>query len=994
MSRTKRVLAGVLVFCMIFGLATNRFVYEVEAQKAKVANCDINAEYELGTTFTVPSGDVSYKDETKSSDKFYVVFPSGKAKNSTEIVLEEEGQYNVVYQAKFGETTISAKKTFVVKKSLFSVRSDKSTAIIKDNKINVALATDDTFTYNKAMDLSTATKEKSLLTLEMNPNEKGKADALALKIRFTDLYDTENYLTITLKNTGDIMSGTQSYISAGASNQPQVGVENLEDAVNTNVHVNDTFGTPVYFSMTGTPMSSMDTQLKLYMDYENLQLFVDREIYSGAQNRMIVDLDDSNYFGTDIWKGFKTGEVKMTIMAENYQSSTCNFTLAEVNGETEFNDLGDSEPPVIKVESGYKEDNLPKALVGKPYKLFKADAFDKYDGKIDVMSSVYYKYYTSNPVKLQVKDGTFTPTEVGIYTIEYKSVDTSGNEATKCLKIYAIKSDGLKVELKKAAKDTFTGQAVKVVDDIVCSDNSGKIEYSIVAKNLETGEETQISASNKLFTPMSDGKYQIIVKVNDYVSTVEKTFEIESKHTSQPQIYDNVAMQNYFIKGAKYQIPNLSGYDFSSGKGKLKDMRIFVVEKGGKEKEITDGYYTPEKIGDVKIIYRLTVDGLSCEKVYKAKVVDTGYTGDLELDKYFAVTNGDVKAKKEATHITYSTKADARLEFVNFVQTKKLSFSFQVGKKNDYNRINIYLTDSLTKKQVKVSYRKKGDIVECSVNDDVWIEAKCSFTGMDRNFSFEYSNDTMIVVPATGINLKVDKYTDGCKFEGFTDSMAIFALELEDVKGESQLVVNNLNSQSMNNTKIDRFAPEIIVDTKSGDRGIGEDVKFDGAFAYDTLDPISTLTMSVTDPDGKAVKDNDGVALDGKQDPGKDYTIKLAKYGDYTVTYVATDGKGKSTEYVYAITSKDVEAPKVEIKKHKDYAKKGDNIKIAEVETSDNITKKCKVNSFVFDKNGVSVEVKDGKFTATMSGTYSVRYMVSDESGNYTFESYKIDVKE
>ncbi len=994
MKITKKALLAASLFCLVVAGVASHFVFQSDAEKAKVVGSELKEKYAFGEEIAMPTGEVSYKGEEKPSASTYLVYPSGKAKEGETVLLSEEGQYSIVYQAEFDGKTVTAKEHFVVDKSLLSVSSEKSSAMVKENKIQVSIASEDVFTYNKALDLSTSTKEKPLLDMEMQPHTVGTADALAVKIRFTDLYDAGNYLTLTLKCLGEEWANGQIYLSAGAANQPQVGMENLEDPLKTQIHTNDQFGTPVYFSMTGQPISSQDIQLKVYFDYKTKALYVDREIYSGAQNRMIVDLDDSASFGTDLWNGFETGEVKMTVWAENYQAGSCNLTFNQINGENDFSVVGDQEAPVVTVNTGYEEEALPKALVGKPYPLFEARAFDKYDGEVAVTPSAYYKYYSENPIKLSVTDGTFTPDKEGVYTLEYLATDETGNVAVKCVKVYAVTGEGLQVKCKDALTETTTGSTVKVLKDVVCTDASGRVDYTLVATHVESGETVEIPKKTKEFTPMMDGNWEIKVTVKDYISTVEKVFNIKANHTNQPQVYDDVAIQKHFILGATYTMPTLEGYDFSSGKGTLAAMKVYVTEKGGKEVELTDGSYVPSKPGKVLVTYRLTVEELSCEKSYEGTVVDVGYTGDLSLDKYFTVTKGSAKATKEATNVTYTTDKGARLDFVNFVQVKKLEFSFQVGKQNKYHKIHVYMTDTLTGKQVKLTYRRTATGTKFSINDGIEVDVVSSFTGMDRNFALAYNNETHMLSAANGSNLKVDTFTDGSSFTGFTHSVAGFAIEVADVKGASQLVINSINGQSLNNTRMDRFAPQILVATKSGDRGLHEKVEIPGAFVYDTLDPQCTLSLAVTDPKGDVVTDVNGVKLDGMQDPTQDITIELTQFGDYTIRYVAEDGKGKSTEYVYAITAKDMTAPTVTLKKHKTSADVGDKVKVAEVEAKDDRSKKCNVYTYVFSPEGIWVQTEDGAFEATEEGSYTVRYMVSDESGNYTFTSYEIDVKE
>lgn len=990
----KKVIFGALLACICITFAVVYFRFNTSAEEAKIIGSDIRTSYNRGDEFIMPGGKISYKGTETEADSKYVVFPSGKANASDKIVLSEDGQYEVVFQTKINGVMVSAKETFVVKKSILAVNSDNSSAYIADDKIQVSLATNDVFTYNEALDLSTATKSTPLLSMEFTPYQIGTPDAKYVNIRFSDIYDENNYLTIRLINHGGEWASRVTYIAAGAANQPITGIENVgDDPAQGKVYADSDFGAAVLFTTSGLPIDEGDKQLNLYFDYEEKALYADREIYSGAQNRLIVDFDDKDLFGTELWDGFSTGEVKMSVYAENYQAATCNFAISTINGNSKFNDTGDIKAPIISVESDYDMDNLPTALVGKPYKLFEAEAVDVSDGKIETVVAVYYKYYSEKPVKLSVTDGAFVPTKEGNYVIEYSATDASGNMAAECVKINAVKGNGLQIKLNDAATATNTGVPVKVISGIEYSDNSGNVTYSVEAKNKATDEELTIDAETLELLPMSDGEWEVTVVAQDYVSTVKETFIVNANHTTQPQVYGSVVVPKYFIKDATYNMPVLSGYDFSSGKGVATEMDILVKENSNTEKKIENGQYVPAETGKVEVIYRLTVDGKSCEKSYTATVVDVGYAGDIELSKYFVSTKGAATSESTTTSITYQVTDDTAFDFVNLVQVKKLAFSFQVGEKNAYKRVNIYLTDPLNGKQVKISYNRTENGATFNVNDGTALALESSFDGMDRNFALEFNNESHIAVANANVSVTIDKYLDGSEFEGFTDSLALFAIEVEGVSGESQLIVKSLNSHTLNNTRIDRFAPVILINTNAGDRGIGEKMELTGAFVYDTLDPISTLTLEVTGPNGEYVKDEKGVALDGKQDPTRNYTFTLDEFGDYTIKYVATDGKGKAEEYIYAVTAKDVTGPTLSLKNHRESAKVGSTVKVAKAVAEDDVTKECTIAVYVFNPEGVNVEVKDGAFEATMSGTYMVRYMAFDESGNYAFASYEVDVK-
>ena len=173
----KKVMIGALLACICITFAVGHFHFNTSAEEATIVGCDMEENYSRGDEFSMPDGKVSYKGTEKKAESKYVVFPSGKANESDTIVLSEAGEYQVVFQAKFNGVTISAKESFVVKKSLLEVNGENSSAYIADEKINVSLATNDVFTYNKALDLSTATKDKLLLAMEFTPYQIGTPDA-------------------------------------------------------------------------------------------------------------------------------------------------------------------------------------------------------------------------------------------------------------------------------------------------------------------------------------------------------------------------------------------------------------------------------------------------------------------------------------------------------------------------------------------------------------------------------------------------------------------------------------------------------------------------------------------------------------------------------------------------------------------------------------------------------------------------------------------------
>lgn len=993
MGKKKGLIISVIVIlfaCLSVFICLPQGNLKVEADEIRVEDCEISALYDIGDSFTVPDGQVYFNGETKPAESRYVLFPSGKANSSAVVTLDEAGEYGVYYSATFSGTVVTACKTFIVNRQHLVVNDANSYAYADKEGLKIGVAAGDEFVYDNIIDLSAGDAETPLIRLSFEPVTEGTPDAKTLKLRFTDIYDEDNYITISLKNLSSegAWADPQTYITVSARDGDENGLENGSS------HINDLFGTPVHFSMVGRPDDpENDSQLVLYYDYAEKQLFADREIYSGGMRRIVADLDDETHFPSSVWDGFTTGEVRLSVFAEGYQAIAANITVYEINGSSKFELQSDNEAPSVSLDDGIDLQNLPYGLKGKPFTLFAASAFDKIDGEVPVTAKVYYRYNTGSPVICDSADGYFVPAQTGEYVIEYSAKDVMGNVGTKLVTINVYDDRELKISAAGEVYSGKTGEETKLFEDITYSDNSGTVSYTVTVTEKASGEETDIDLSTKSFRPLSEGEYEVRITAKDYVSETEYSFGFTAIPATDPQIYDEVSLNKYFIAGASYEMPGLYAYDFSSGKAERVDTEVFVSENGGAEKAVENGIYVPEAAGSLTVTYRYSADGRTAEKSYNAVIVDTGYGGSLNLASYFVATDGTVESSVQTTGVTYSAQADATIEFINKVQVRDFSLVFNVGENNGFDKIHIYLTDAATGKKLQFTYARSGDNSLFSLNGGSGFSVSSGFTAKSENFSFAFDGVGKTVSASADFSMNVTKWLDGSDFDGFTDSLAYLTVSVGDVTGAADLQISSVNKQTLNSATSDRFVPQILCDEKSGDRTIGERVTLTGAFVYDVLDPNVSVRMTVTDPDGQTVTTADGVLLDGTQDYGADYTIELTKYGDYTISYFYSDGAGRSRRYTYAISAIDDVPPEIVLGNRDVTGKAGKEIKIATATATDNLGEECTLAVYVEDSEGVYAKAENGgRFVPAKSGVYTVRYMAFDQSGNYSFVSYKITV--
>ncbi len=118
----------------------------------------LKSDYPYGDLLSIPMGTIDGEPTTK-----YIVFsPTGKVYDTASVSLLEEGQYTIVWYANVGGKEVSAKKSFFVTKSAFTLDGggaypayveslDRSK---EEDGITFSLEAESTLRYNRAIDLA------------------------------------------------------------------------------------------------------------------------------------------------------------------------------------------------------------------------------------------------------------------------------------------------------------------------------------------------------------------------------------------------------------------------------------------------------------------------------------------------------------------------------------------------------------------------------------------------------------------------------------------------------------------------------------------------------------------------------------------------------------------------------------------------------------------------------------------------------------------------
>lgn len=1003
-----------LVLCML-SLTLAFTVKNTEAQENNVyyEGERVRASYTINESFDIPNAMIE-QNKTYYNATGVLVFPSGKTAVDTLTTLDEAGEYTLQYRAEINGKVVIESIKFNVVNTLYSLSGARSSAEYgvhpyAPNKegVKVSLAPGEEFVYNRVIDLSKVNKLDKLISFFITPEVKGQHDVARAIVKFTDVYNPDNYVNLTIKkeqsNSGGTWAETTSYVVANASNQPPTGIrvatngEVTYNGVNYTLSSNSAFGTDFEYSMVGEP----------YVDYGKEEFYVgwdyaERIIYGPSkgsdQVKMVIDLDAPELFNA-LWEGFTTGEVVMSVSASNYVASKFNFVVTELNGEDLSDiDFTDSQKPYVNVDFGvYDIDNVPNAIVGKPYKLFPVTAFDTNDGELVVSQNVYYNYGGSNRVNVSVIDGVFVPEKQRTYTIVYTATDRAGNKTVCAIPVNVIPAEDAMLSIEVSDYEDTGSAGVKVplaVPTVV----SALTYYEVTPTVTIDGQSVEVLKDNT-FIPTRAGVYTVTFNVENYIESQSISYQVTINSNDQPIFTNRAVLPKYFINGATYNLEVPKAYHYTDGSQTTADVSLTYKNDNGQENSGNPRSFTVTANNEVTLIYTANNGQKKDQQIYTVPVVDVGYGNALNLPNYFKTKNVSVVNDTAGAVFTTSTN-DNSFEFINGITLSTVEFSIKLGTAAAaLGNLDLYLTNQVNNGQkIKLSLINGAKGVELSINDgnrfptgSSWLSDKSLF-----NFSVDLNNKVVTLNDKT-YNFTTD--ADGEPYTTPSEYFVYFSGSMGGVTAETSATVTKIVNQSLRQNKnkdgepvavYDVNAPYILCTPIGGTFSEGDKITVAPIMATDVFDPNITCTVTVVGPDKQLVVSDDGVTLGNGVDISRAYDVTLNKIGTYTITYYTEDYKGNDEEYMFTVNVIDKQPPKLTVDTGSVVAVIGTEVMVKSYTVTDD-GETVTVLITVTKPNQAIVSVED-KFKVTEKGTYVVTYYAYDKEGNFTLASYKVIV--
>ena len=1006
-------MALLLFVCVTLSMMFGIFIDGARAQgngELTLIGGEIEENYILDDIIEIPAAKISYGGDTKDAE-ISVIKPDGERVRSANVKLTEGGNYKAEYKALFGGKAKTVEKEFTVHIPLFSKTSKKTTweygvddSDYQTGKegVKVRLAKGDNLTYNEIIDLNKSNGQ--IIDLFLLPEDgAGTKDLKRLTITLTDLYDPNITLTVILQCANDHGGDNKwwldwTYVLAGGQNQTPTGVEG-KGTSNEKKWVGGDWGSVVPYSFYGT-RSNNDACV---VGTESLNVTYNEDenaVYVG--NTEIINLSDLKYF-EDIWTGFKTGEVKMSLTGDGFSLGVANIMITRIganNLEKEY--FTDNAAPEITVDyEDYDENNLPAAGKGLSYPVFNATALDKVFGDVDVKTTVYYNYESQQRYQIDIKDGRFATDVAGPYTIEYLAYDGFKNESKKLVTVYCGETSP-ELTVEAVGEYTTSGGTGALIfpAEIKYVGGTGVVKTYATAKAQSGGDEFVIDEG---FRPEEEGVYKIKLYAVDMLGkTATFAYDLAISINSQPVFIDEPILPRFFLEGYQYALPTIPAYDYSSGTERTQ-IETTIAIKDGKdggqvrdlEANVTD--FEADADGFATVIYKATGAKGSNSVEYKVKVID-GWRDisqySIDMKKYFYGENIEVTDSSDSIKVT--SLVDTSYVFVTPVIAHRFETKFSITD-GRFDCLQLVFEDS---KDASIRFTVELDKSPIPTeNAPLRVNGVAlkytPWAGFDGVSDFYFAYDEMNKTLEADTSFKnAIINADGSAFEGFPSGLVYVTVNVIGVDGGAEVAWKNYAGQILSESDYDTIAPSIKLSADYASKySINTVAEIYSAVAADVLSPEVYTSMTVRDPNGKIVTDVDGLKLEDVPFD-RSYFINLEMYGSYSVKYSAMDWMEREQDYPFALLVVDDQAPVITLDGEiATEVKQGKKIKVATATAQDNVDGEVDVYVYLVDTNGIIRKVTPGKkVKLTEKGVYQLRYMAVDEFGNLNILYYDIAV--
>ncbi len=966
--------------------------------------------------------------DTEIASAYVITYPDGVTVSLKDgILLDQIGLYTVAYKSVVGGVANVYSDTFKVYKSFsnnqdlvelydknvyssyvtnqnfygkYDPNSPTDDATVKEviKGVRTELSAGTKVTFNNLINVNNVRADGFCELAIFNADSVNRVEnALrfgAIDLTFTDVADSNNYFKLTGKCA---TANIGYYFGVSTAKLPFVGTR--DSGVDSSVekpgkqkifYVNGIKNVAYFDSSNAGTYGSGEQDLYDYkvlynpetqeIAYECIKRF---NFSDGKTNvitsDVIVDLNNPDIYddGAELFNGFLSGEVRLTVEARDFTESSAYFDVFGL-GDVQYQDLqacyindavNDNKAPEIRINVNETDSNGVYTIYDSTnpirFKLPSATAIDASECS-EITARVYKNYSSDSKIFVPVNnDGTFTVSEKVIYTIEYKASDVFGNVGVKTLRVVPrdatelVEGDikinqGIQAVFDKMQLTTgklYDGEVLKYLNTVNISSDL-KVKVSVINGEdvvflEEYGYDDFAGEDKPLFSlkPLSAGTYKVTYEFSDNVDSLVYSYEVNCVSTGLVDFAGAPLLQRYYMLGMTYAKTDFTAYKFGNtvsenstdmyvsydeGANWTKVNQTFVLGMGSdghlltnaktvKFKYVSAGVedYITESAPIVDVRTDESIANNDLIRVKQQRVNGETIPGNLDQVKYFVGENVNVSKSTKNTVVSKATvnSGNAVTRFINplSVDTNG-SLYFE------------FTTDAQNNnyEEIIVRYIDAYDPTN-------FATVKLFLLKGATRISINGSKDVDAGVNLhgtqfqTNLSLVNKQFSYGAnKFDlDFNPTNKLFYIELEmgAINGDNaELTLNAIGNHKFQLTRtFDNSAPMIYYESVAGSYSLGSEVVIKTPQVVDILTPyVHTLSDGTNRTKISVTKNKkpitvNGVKLDGTQDPTKDYVIKLSEYATWDVRYEVSDEAGLSQSPIISFSAIDVIAPTIEL---------------------------------------------------------------------------------
>ena len=527
---------------------------------------------------------------------------------------------------------------------------------------------------------------------------------------------------------------------------------------------------------------------------------------------------------------------------------------------------------------------------------------------------------------------------------------------------------------------------------------------------LYDGKEVQTDGYS--FFPEKAGGYTCLYYYEAEGKTYEYSYVINAQIKNTPVFSNDLYLPTAFIAGKTYELPVVEAADWSNGKTEAKVTQQVLVN--GQEMPVENGVLTVDTVGSstATVRYTATANGKSEVLETSVPVVDINKTvggkSVIDMAELFVTrgfdgssvyTEKNNSGKDVPRAINFSALVDAEAKFANVLGANldlDLGFGTACSAQSIVVKIealedpSVYLTLEFNKGNQDEG---KGKVIlngGLSKMFDFTKEGKISLTLDSAAKKFKSGSSELFAITTDA---------NGGEFKGFPGNRVKLSVALKGVYGGADLRIYKINNQVLGGDS-DTASPILFKSDFHREYSAGQVVKVFDRFAIDVIDPTAVVKTSVYYNGTEPVVDVDGQVVSNVLN-NKEIAFLANKSGNYTVMCFLQDSAGKKSDESNLLFVYDVTPPTLEVKGEvQSVVAVGEKINLPKASATDNdgvenvllqvcvLTPSARYIQVAF-ATGVDFEgTTCAEFTE--AGEYKVRYIATDNYGNYTVKEFAV----